>query len=205
MNKLYFNTEKIIEEIASNNCEKAFRKFFDLYYAKFIHLAFSILRNDVVAQDVVLEVFEKVWEQRAGLTEIDSITKYLFVLVKNKSIDELRKRKKLIVLESGESNLIEKVLLQHPENILLDKELSEKIEMAVLNLPEKCRLIYRLIKEDGLKYKEASELLNLSTKTIDNHISIAMNRIRQEVGTYLNDNKNNSWKIVRSILIFFSI
>ncbi len=190
MKELYFNREKIIEEIASHGCEKAFREFFNIYYAKLLHLAFSIVRNDDIAQDVVLEVFEKVWEQRGGLNEIENITKYLFVLIKNKSIDELRKRKELIALESGESNLIEKVISQHPENILLNKELSERIEIAVLNLPEKCRLIYRLIKEDGLKYKEASELLNLSPKTIDNHISLAMSRIRKEVEVYLSDHKN---------------
>jgi len=196
MNELYFNIEKIVEEIARNNCENAFRKFFDLYYPKLLHLAFSILKNDEVAQDVVLEVFEKVWEKRIELTQIESMTKYLFVLVKNKSIDELRKRKELIVFESDESNVIEKILFQHPENILLNKELSEKISEAILNLPEKCRLVYRLIKEEGLKYKEVSELLNLSPKTIDNHISNAMNRIRMEVKTYLNDNSKYSLKVI---------
>lgn len=205
MNELYFNLEKVVKEIADKSCEKAFRDFFDLYYPKLLHLAFSILRNDEVAQDVVLEVFEKVWEQRAGLTEIENINKYLFVLVKNKSIDQLRKRKELIVLESNESNLEEKVFWEDPENILLDKELSKKISEAVLHLPEKCRLVYRLIKEDGLKYKEASELLNLSPKTIDNHISIAMSRIRQEVEKYLSDDKNYSWKIIRSVLAILSI
>ena len=152
-----------------------------------------------------MEVFEKVWEQRTGLTEIKNITSYLIILVRNKSIDELRKRKEIITLEMGESNLIEKISFEHPENILLDKELFEKIDAAVLHLPDKCRLVYRLIKEDGLKYKEVAELLNLSPKTIDNHMSTAINRIRQEVEAYLNDHKKYSWKIIRSILLILSI
>ncbi len=205
MNELYFDSEKIIEEIAKNSNERAFRKFFDLYYPKLLHLSFSILKNDEVAQDVVLEVFEKVWEKRVGLLQIESIPRYLFVLVKNKSIDELRKRKELIVHESEGSKVVEKVLLLHPEKILLNKELSEKISEAVLGLPEKCRLVYRLIKEDGLKYKEVSELLNLSPKTIDNHLSNAMYRIRNEVASYLNDSKNYSWKVIRSVLSILSI
>lgn len=205
MNELYFNLEKIVKEIAEKSCEKAFRRFFDLYYPKLLHLAFSILQNDEVAQDVVLEVFEKVWEQRTNLTEIESINKYLFVLVKNKSIDQLRKRKELVVLESTESGLYEKVLLDHPENILLDKELAEKISVAIMHLPEKCRLVYRLIKEDGLKYKEVSELLNLSPKTIDNHVSNAMSRIRQEISAYLNETRSYPWKVIRSILMLLTI
>lgn len=205
MNELCFNIDKIIEEIARNNCEKAFRKFFDHYYSKLLHLAFSILKNEEVAQDVVLETFERIWEKRIILPQIKSMTKYLFVIVKNKSIDELRKKKELIALESEEPIIIEKILINNPEKVLLDQELSDKISDAVLKLPEKCRLVYKLIKEDGLKYKEVSELLNLSPKTVDNHLSNAMGRIRHEVTAYLNDNRKYVWKIIRSILVILAI
>lgn len=204
MPHIYFDHKKLVHEIAVNNDEIAFRGFFDHYYAKLLHFSFLILRNNDLAKDVVLEVFEKVWEQRSGLINIKDIGKYLLVLVKNKSIDQLRRRKELIAIEDVNTDISEAIVISHPENLFLDQELVERLNAAVLNLPEKCRLVYRLVKEEGLKYKEVSELLNLSTKTIDNHIHNAMSSIRREIGVYLGAESRRKvlWKVVKSISLF---
>lgn len=207
MQNLYFDEKKVVYEIAVNSDEKAFRTFFDRHYASLLHLALLILRNNELAKDVVLEVFEKVWEKRVNLGDIKEVNKYLLVLTKNRSIDQLRKKKELIALEDMDMAVSEAIIMNHPENALLDKELTERINAAILNLPEKCRLVYRLVKEEGLKYKEVSELLNLSPKTIDNHVNNAMSSIRKEISAYIgvHQNKNIVWKVVKSVLLFLPL
>ena len=91
----------------------------------------------------------------------------------------------------------------NPENQLLNQELSEIIDKAILSLPEKTRLVYRLVKEDGLKYQEAADILGVSAKTVNNQLLNAMKIVRQNVTAYLNKDKTSPvFKILKSILFF---
>lgn len=203
MEEIYFDRSKWLEEIAKGN-ELAFQKFFNAYYPKLLHFSFVILKDNEIAKDVVLEVFEKVWEKRTQLLSVENIDKYLFVLIKNKSIDQLRKLKELIMVDDDEAPVVEMIQSRSPEHELIDKELYDQLNKVILGLPEKCRLVYRLIKEDGMSYKEVAELLNVSPKTIDNHVNIAMQKIRKEILSYLNEKEKGSysvWRVVKSFLL----
>lgn len=196
----------LIYKVARENDEQAFKELFNIFYGRLLQLAHMILRNNELAEDTVLEVFAKLWEKRQDLPKIESLSKYFYVLVKNKSLDQLRKNKDLIHVELTDTALRERVVSQHPEKIFLDKELLEKINHAILDLPEKCRMVYRLVKEEGHSYQDAAELLNVSRKTVDNHINLAMRRIRHCVAEYTNEaaeSKSQSWRIIRTLLLLF--
>ena len=75
--------------------------------------------------------------------------------------------------------------LRTPEELMLTAEMMNKIQQTVNNLPPRCKLIFKLIKEDGLRYKEVAEILNITVKTIDNQLAIALRKINKAVNVDL--------------------
>ena len=133
--------------------ESAFRALFDYCYPRLLNYAFVIVKNHETAEDIVLEVLHAVWEHRAGLKDVDRFESYLYTCTKNKTLDHHRRNSKLLNLNFSEAHYQEYVTHQSPEEQFINKELSDVIDSAILSLPEKTRLVYRLIKEDGLKYR----------------------------------------------------
>ena len=163
----------------------AFKELFEYYYARLLNYAFVIIKNHGTAEDIVLEVMEQLWTKRSAILTIDNLTSYLYVCIKNRILDFLKKNSRLIHSPLGEKHYEEYITIRNPESNYLTEELIEVINNAILNLPEKARLVYRLVKEDGLSHKEVSEVLDISMKTVNNHIFRAMREIRLIVKKYL--------------------
>ena len=102
-----------------------------------------------------------------------------------------------------EPHFKEYITHHNPENALLNKELFEIIDGAILSLPEKTRLVYRLVKEEGLKYQEAADVLGISVKTVNNQLLNAMKIVRQHATEYLTKDKRSPiFKTLNTILFF---
>lgn len=117
---------------------------------------------------------------------------YLYVSVRNASIRKLQQTRKSAVLSFDEVH-VEFAAPENAETILLNRELSEKIEGAIEQLPQRCKLIFKLAKEDQLRYKEISALLNISVKTIDHQVAIALKKISEAL--HISSKKPSSNKI----------
>lgn len=167
--------------LVANDDEVAFEAIFKLFYVKLLQFAATILKSREEAEEVVEDVFMKLWDNRKTLPAIKNLNFYLLVAVKHCALNYLEKNKKHnnIVLEELEVEFGE--LSMNPEESLISSEKIKNIQRIIDNLPAKCKLIFRLIKEDGLKYKEAATLLNLSVKTIEAQMSLALSRIGFEL------------------------
>lgn len=185
-----FNIEKIKQKISKSD-EPAFRILFDYYYPRLLNYAFVIIKNHESAEDIVLEVLHAVWERRSKIKEVDHFTNYLYVCTRNKTLDYHKKNSRLVSASFDKPHYKEYITHCNPENQLLNKELSEIIDEAILSLSEKTRLVYRLVKEDGLKYQEAADVLGVSAKTVNNQLLSAMKIVRQHVTTYLSKDKRS--------------
>jgi RNA polymerase sigma-70 factor (ECF subfamily) len=167
----------LLKNIQENNCEKSFNELFRLLYTKLFNFAFSFTQSEVVSEEIVMDTFLKLWSSRASIASIKKIDTYLFVIVKNLSITYL-KRKKI-----NTNNLLDKVVVNipgqtySPEQTLIDKASFEKLNRIVQELPPKCKLIFKLIREERLERKEVAKILNISVKTIDAQMAIAVERI----------------------------
>ncbi|MEN7550308.1 RNA polymerase sigma-70 factor [Rapidithrix thailandica] len=201
------NIESLLHRIGQNNDEAAFKELFHHFYARLIQYAITLLQHTPEAEEVVLDVFTKVWNKRGQLNTVENFEKYLYISVKNRAIDQLRKRKNHYQTDLPTLELKELITHHNPEKALLEQELLDKINKAILNLPEKSRMVYRMVKEEGLKYKEVAELLELSPKTVDNHITTAMKKIRLEVINYLGQQQNrpNKWEDLNVLLLLLSL
>jgi RNA polymerase sigma-70 factor (family 1) len=155
-----------------------------LYHHMFDHLhqfSFSILKSSEAAEEIVSDVFIKLWQIRARLTDIANLKVYLFTITRNFSINFLHKNYKNVPYSIEEIDIQPAVNMGNPEDIYISAETIGRIQKVISELPPQCRLIFQLVKEDGMKYKEAAEVLNISALTVRNQLTIAIKKIAAQL------------------------
>lgn len=171
--------QELQQRIADYEDEVAYKEIFFHFFLPLKSFSFSIIKSKELAEEIVSDVLIEIWANRKRLAEIEDMKMYLYVSVKNASLRKLQQTKKSLVLSLDEVNVEFASSFENAETILLTQELSEKIDGAIQQLPQRCKLIFKLAKEDRLKYKEIALLLNISVKTIDHQVSIALKRIAE--------------------------
>jgi len=168
----------LFAEIRNGN-EEAFNKAFDLYYSRLCFYADQILHDFDLSRSIVQQVFVDLWIKRERLL-VTSLQAYLYNSTRNASLDVLKHKKVesryLSSLEQNES-FVETDLME-------EAELADRINTAIQNLPEKCREIFLLCRFEGLKYAEIADRLNISVKTVEMQISIALKKLRKDLSDY---------------------
>jgi RNA polymerase sigma-70 factor (family 1) len=169
--------DQLCLQIAESDDDSAFGALFKLYYPRLLSFAEAILKSREPAEEAVEDVFLKLWENRKVLPAINNLNYYLLVSVKHRALDYLEKIKKQAVLSLDEVTFeIGKIEL-NPETSLISAETVRMIRSVINDLPPRCRLIFHLVKEEGLKYRETAELLNISVKTVETQMSLALSKI----------------------------
>lgn len=174
--------EKILFEAIRKNDEKAFEKLFHGYYGNLCLYASSILHDDISAEEIVQDFFVKLWEKRQQLVIDTSVKNYLFRSVKNLCLNLIQHSK--TKLRHAQTILSDAKNNQTIEDNFIEINLAEKIEESIQSLPEKRREIFRLSREEGLKYREISERLEISIKTVEAQMSLAIKTLREKLRQY---------------------
>ncbi|HUX58735.1 MAG TPA: RNA polymerase sigma-70 factor [Bacteroidales bacterium] len=166
--------------------ELAFEILFHRYFIRLCSFANKFLNDPDQAQEIVQESFVKIWENRKDIDPEDSLKSYLFQIVKNLSLNKLRRKK----VESKYIEIYKLVYIERQEfsaeESLLSKELEENIANAIKKLPAKCRIVFELSRIEGLKYREIADNLHISVKTVESQMSKALRFLRIELSDYLN-------------------
>ncbi len=178
--------ESILKKISRDDDEKALKELFDNYFGKLVETAKFYVNDHTAAQEIVSDVFIKLWNNRSSVEKINNIQSYLYTAIKRQSLNYIRDNSKRMhrSLDEGDNNIV--VEMNSPEKMLLSKELFEVVNCAVKELPSKCRLVYSLVKDDGMKYMEVAETLNISVKTVEMHVGKALKRIKITLDKYQN-------------------
>lgn len=175
----FVSESALLEKIADGD-EAAFQQLFNHYSDRIYGVAFTYTKCPLLSEEVVQEVFLKVWVKRSTLPAVINIADYIFILARNKVINMLRRSKmEKAYLKQLSSNSDENILT--PEHQYHYKESQQIIENAVLMLPPRQRLIYQLNQVQGLGLSEVADHLGLSRNTTRNHLSRAMQSIRTYV------------------------
>lgn len=162
----------------ANNDETAFTQLYLHFGKKLIHFSISLVRSKEIAEELVEDVFVKLWANRSHITEIENLTVYLYVAVKNKSLNALSQKAKELVAASFDY-LDTKVdeFAADPYDLMITAEMMNRMHQAIESLPPRCKMIFKLIREDGLRYKEVGDILNISVNTIDAQMAIAVKKV----------------------------
>ncbi len=178
----------IIKQLQRNIQESNQKAFEDLYRIFFPHLlqfAMLYVHKREIAEELVNDVMVKIWEKRSTLNNIDNVETYLFVSVRNHSLNYLRKYSQLHVTVEIETGKNEIININSPEKELEWKEINYKLTMAVKELPEQCRMVFILIKEQGLRYKQVAELLEISPRTVETQLFRAIKKLGGVIDTFI--------------------
>lgn len=160
----------------------AYKELYLLLFDSLFHFSYSFVKSKQVAEELVSDVFIKLWQIRSQLKAIDNLKLYLFGMTKNFSLNYLAKTSKNLSIQWEDMDLdqidIESVIeFKNPEDLYISKETIKNVMKAIGDLPPQCQIIFSLVKVEGLKYKEVARLLAISVFTVRNQVAIATKKI----------------------------
>lgn len=164
-------------DIACHRHEPSYKTLFLYFHKPLLDLAASFLKSREPSEEIVCDVLMKVWTMKESLLKIKNLKFYLYQAVRNAAINELEKNKKYISAQIDDFETKPDTSLYNPEELFMKEELSHKIICAIKELPPKCQLVYKLVREEGFTYKEVGQLLNISTNTVDRHLNNALHKL----------------------------
>lgn len=179
MNKKLNNNKVLIRQLKSGE-ESAYVYMIDTFDHRLCLYAKSLVNDLQLAEDIVQNVFIKVWERRKKLNPELSLKSFLYKSVYNDCITEFNKNQLTIVLKRKYIEELDHIIESKDEDSI--ERLLVMVKEAIKELPPKCKEVFLLSKKEGLTHTEISEYLNLSHKTVERHITIAFSRIRESVG-----------------------
>ena len=160
-----------------------YEQFFKENYSPLCRFAFSFLKDADDAEEIVQNSFVKLWKEKDQITVKTSLKSYLYTAVRNSCLNEL---KHIDIKETyKQHNKIELNRSTSLENEIEANELQEQINIAIEKMPEQRRKIFKMSRFEGLKYKEIAKKLEISPKTVENHMGLAMKFLREELKDYL--------------------
>ncbi|MBS2210021.1 RNA polymerase sigma-70 factor [Carboxylicivirga mesophila] len=164
--------------------EHAFEQLFKRYFERLFLFASNIVKDEILAKDIVQEVYIKFWEKRRSIEPIN-IEAFLYRLVRNQCISHIRHIKVVSNTQQKFSHLknTEELyridFVRDEPYVVIEKELEEEIARVIEALPLRCREVFVLSRIEGLKYGEIAEKLDLRVKNVEKHISKALTIFRE--------------------------
>ncbi|MES1216875.1 MAG: RNA polymerase sigma-70 factor [Bacteroidota bacterium] len=177
------NTEiyELQRRIATYEDESAYKELFFRLYEPLKKFAIGFVKSAESAEEIVSDVFIEIWKRRTSLMEIDDLKVYMYISVRNGSLHKTKQLKKTATVSLEDFSYQFTSNYIRPDEAMLNSELVQKIESAINGLPPRCKLVYKLAKEDKLKYKEISSILQISIKTVDNQLATALKKIASAI------------------------
>ena len=162
-----------------NGDSDAFESLFKRYCQALINFSRRIVSETETAENIVQDVFLKLWENRKNLKPGASIKSYLYTIARNESLKH--QRHQTVVRGSKEEISELHAPVKTPDEHLSEIELTSQIQKAVESLPARCKIIFMMNRYDDLTYKEIAEVLELSVKTVETQMGRALKHLREKL------------------------
>lgn len=158
------------------------KMLYNHFYSKLMLFVSCFIKSKHDVEEIVSDTFCTIWEQRLKLANLERITSsYIYTIAKNTTLLFLKRQRKEKYDRYMETDVAASDIPAQPddspEDELIGKELMGKLHAAIENLPEKSRMAFKLVREQGLKYKEAAEIMEISVKTLEAHMALATKRL----------------------------
>jgi len=182
-NRMDLAEHALIGQLSQQN-EAAFERVFKEYYKTLHSYACTLLRDDANAEEMVQQVFFKLWDRAANLRISGSIAAYLYRAVHNECLNFLKHQK---VKSKHQLHVAYRMREEEraAEADMYDPALLKQITEAMNDLPEQCRTIFQMSRFEDLKYREIAERLNLSVKTVENQMGKALKLMRAKLVEFI--------------------
>ncbi len=180
----YFHTEKELLQLSALGNEEAFTQLFHLVRHKLFGFALRLTGSPELAQDLVQDVFLKLWKERIHLNQIENFSAYIFRVIQNQAINAIKRMaNENLIRAKIKGGMNESYTLT--QETMEYRELQTQLEEILKKLPPQQRLIFKLSREGGLKHGEIAQKLNISPSTVKNHLVAALHTIRRSLRNIL--------------------
>jgi RNA polymerase sigma-70 factor (ECF subfamily) len=177
------SSDLFFRELQKNN-RKLFDQLFMDYYVDLSRFAFTYLKNKGLSEEIVQEIFISLWERRDNLNINTSVRAFLYTSVRNRALNYLRNENTRKSHEN-EFALEQATKTSDILDFCLQEQLQYNIDDAVNSLPGQCQQIFKLSRYENLTYNEIAQELNISPKTVENQMGIALKKLRNKLAPYL--------------------
>jgi RNA polymerase sigma-70 factor (family 1) len=166
----------------------AYKELYHLLFDSLHRFSCSIVKSKETAEEIVSDVFIKIWQIRDRLPEIENLKVYLYTITKNFSLNYIHRNYKNSSISLEDMDIEPVIEVGSPEELCISAERILKIRQAIQQLPPHCRIIFQLVKEDGMKYKEVAAILEISVFTVRNQLAIALRKLSEALPSYIKSN-----------------
>ena len=173
------------ERIALYEDMQAYHALYDLFFTNLHRFCFSFVKSSEAAEEIVSDVFIKLWQIRNKLPEIENLKVYLYQIAKNFCLNYITRHFKNPVASLDEIDIEAVISLDNPEELCISADIINTIQQTIRQLPPQCRLIFQMVKEDGMRYKEVADILHISVLTVRNQVAIATKKIAEALPAYI--------------------
>ena len=164
----------------SENDEAALWQLHERFFPKIFRFVLALAGNKETTEEIVNDTFLDLWQKRHLLPNVSNPDVYIFICAKNRTLKQLKKQNNYIKALENFFDVPCSIALT-PHDMLVSSEIQRRINLAIQSLPPQCKLIFSLVKENNLKYREVATLLGLSTKTIENQMTLALKKLSQSI------------------------
>ena len=183
MSTVFINQISFLKSLQKGE-SKAYTFLVDTYHHKLCLYAFSLTNDHDLSEDIVQNVFIRIWKNRQKIKDDFNFKSYLYKSVYNEFIDQYRKQKNVLSLEKKHIDALSFIVEEEDEKSL--ERLINLIKQEIQNLPPKCKQTFLLSKYEGLTNIEIADYLNISTKSVEGHITKAFSVLRTAMGDKVN-------------------
>lgn len=166
----------LFEKVKSGD-QKSFDLLFQKYYNSLCNYAYLYLKENAQTQELVADVYLKIWNNRQNIEIRTNLKSYFLRSTHNEVVSYLRKSRLKTVSLDQNIETIEEVDVS-PETLLINQEICNQFAKMIGKLPKQAGVVFRLHKVEGLTYKQVAEVLELSLKTVENHMGRALKMMR---------------------------
>lgn len=172
--------ERQLIEMLREGDPLSFEILFQQYYARFYNFVRNLIKDSHSTEDIVQNVFMKVWINRGKLCPDQSIHNYIYVLTKHEVLNHIRDRKAYTQIEKL-------IMFEHPEGIAVNddsfhfRDLDGRIRKIIASMPEQRRKVFIMSRYRGMSNKLIAQTLSLSVRTVDRHINMALTSLKKDI------------------------
>ncbi|AEV99611.1 hypothetical protein A4D02_27615 [Niastella koreensis] len=172
-------TDDIVWQQIRERNTTAFERYYKAHFKEFFVVAYKYVRSLPLAQEIVNDVFLKMWEDAGKIMIETSLNAYIYKAVVNRSLNAINKQRKDLENQRELAQLPQEV---YEERLLEANELKVQLYKAIDNLPGQCKKVFQLSRFEGLKQQEIADKLGISIKTVKNHITKALKTLAAHTG-----------------------
>ena len=175
------NDEVILVRNIAMGDHASYKQIFLKYFPKVKYFIAHFVKSETIAEDLTQEIFVKLWENRLKLVSVQSFNSYIYRMAKNATLNYIEHKdvEKKYIEQQYENELGQSI-----EDEIYARELELLVQLTVNHMSSQRKRVYQMSRDEGLKNEEIAEQLNISKKTVENHLNIALKEIRKTISLF---------------------